>query len=169
MKTYESLVSAYLAEPGPGSLNPLRDAVRSAPNFDPDLAFDRTVDPLLAGGRYAEAVTALRKLMPGGIFSPGAHARLADALRHTGQTQLAEREKTLAKAAIVSIVSSGDCSVERPWSVMRVRDEYDVLSSMKRTPLRQELIEDGGRHLDHHVCADGSEVYFDVTDLFGGA
>ncbi|WP_109509749.1 DUF4919 domain-containing protein [Nocardioides speluncae] len=166
MRTYEDLVTAYLSEPGPATLSALRRAVRSAPNFSADLTFDRTVDPLLASGRYAEAVTALRELMPGGLFSPGVHTRLASALRHTGQTQVAARESTLARAAVASIVSTGDGSAERPWSVLRVRDEYDVLSSMKKTPARQELVRDGARYLDHHICADGSDVYFDVTELF---
>jgi hypothetical protein len=164
--TYQDLLSAYLSDPGPATLDALRRAVRSAPNFRSDLTLDRTVDPLMARGAYDEAIDALRGLMPGAIFSPGVHARLSEALSHTGHQQAADREAVLAKAAIRSILSTGDGTAERPWSVLRVSDEYDVLRSKRKKPRQQEVVEAGDRHLDHHVCDDGSSLYFDVTNLF---
>jgi hypothetical protein len=164
--TYRYLLSAYLSDPGPATLDALRRAVRSAPNFHSDLTLDRTVDPLIERGAYDEAIDTLRGLMPAAIFSPGVHARLSEALSHAGDQQAADREAVLAKAAIRSILSTGDGTAQRPWSVLRVSDEYDVLRSKRTKPRQQEVVQEGDRRLDHHVCDDGSDVYFDVTDLF---
>jgi len=166
VNSYADLVAAYLSDPKPETLAELRDAVRSAPNFRSDLTLDRTVDPLMTSGAYDEAISTLLDLMPGGIFSPAVHAALADAYAHSGRQEAADRETSLAKAALRSIASTGDGSAEHPWTVLRISDEYDVLRSMKKRPGRQEVIEESGRYLDHHVCEDGSEVYFDVTELF---
>ncbi len=164
--TYRELVAAYLADPGPTTLDALRSAVRSAPNFRSDLSLDRTVEPLIARQAYDEAIAALRDLMPGAIFSPLVHARLADALGHSGQQQAADHEWSLSRAAIGSILATGDGTAERPWSVLRISDEYDVLRSMHKRSRRQEVQQIGSRYLDHHLCDDDSEVYFDVTALF---
>jgi hypothetical protein len=33
-------------------------------------------------------------------------------------------------------------------------------------PSQQEVVQEGDRRLDHHVCDDGSDAFFDVTELF---
>lgn len=164
--TTHDLADAYLADPSPAALAELRAAVRSAPNFTTDLVVGELVAPLMESGAYDEAITALRALMPGATFSPSAHAALAEALTGSGRPDAAEREVTLARAALRSILSTGDGSVERPWSVLRVSDEYDVLRSLRKRPREQTVVQVAGRHLDRHVLADGSEVHFDVTALF---
>ncbi len=167
MTTYRDLVSAYLADPGPATLDALRTAVRSAPNFTPDLDLGRTVAPLFESGAYDDAITAVEDTMPGAIFSPSAHALLARAFAGTGNRPAAERERSVAEAALRSILSTGDGTAERPWSVLRVSDEYDVLASLRRTRLRQTLVQHAGRSVDVLVCDDGSELHFDVTGLVG--
>jgi hypothetical protein len=166
MTSYSDLLTAYLSDPGAETLAALRSAVRSAPNFRSDLTLDRSVDPLIASGAYDEAIATLQDLLPGGIFSPGVHAALAEAYARTGRQDAADHETTLARAALRSIASTGDGTAERPWTVLRISDEYDVLRSMKKRPRRHEVVQDGARYLDHHLCDDGSEAYFDVTDLF---
>ena len=166
MTTYEDLVAGYLADPTPSTLAELRRAIRSAPNFQQDLTVEEIVHPLMERGTYDEAVTAVQDLMPGAMFSPSAHAALAGALTRTGQQEAADRELALARAAARSILSTGDGTAQRPWSVLRISDEYDVLRSLRRRPREQTVVQDGDRYLDRHVCEDGGEVYFDVTDLF---
>ncbi|WP_193609018.1 DUF4919 domain-containing protein [Nocardioides lijunqiniae] len=164
--TYGALVATYLAEPTPATLAALRSAVRSAPGFTPDLAADALARPLLDRGAYGEAVTALSALMPGAMLSPSAHTVLAEALTGAGRTDAARREESLARAALSSILSTGDGTAARPWSVLRVSDEYDVLSALGKRSRRQSVDRVGSRHLDRHECEDGSELVFDVTGLF---
>lgn len=166
MTTHGDLIAGYLADPTPASLAELRRAVRSARNFQPDLAVEEVIHPLMEQGSYDAAVTALQNLMPGAMFSPSVHAALAEALTGAGRRDAARRELSLARAAIRSILSTGDGTVERPWSVLRVSDEYDVLRALEKAPRQQSVDRHGDRYLDHHACADGSDVYFDVTALF---
>lgn len=163
--TYADLVDGYLAEPTPDSLGALRRAVRAAPGFDPDLGVRTHARALLRDGKDAEAVTALEESMPGSLFSPSAHAMLANALRRTGRDDAAARHARLSRAALDSILSTGDGSRERPWSVLRISDEYDVVDSLGDRPRRQALLRDGLRTLDRIECQDGRVVHFDVTGV----
>ena len=163
--TYADLVDDYLAEPTDDSLEALRRAVRAAPGFDPDLGILTHARALLRDGEDAEAVTVLEASMPGSLFSPAAHAMLATALRRTGRDDAAARHARLSRAALDSILSTGDGSRERPWSVLRISDEYDVVDSLGNRPLSQALLRDGLRRLDRIECQDGRVVHFDVTQV----
>lgn len=155
MTTVGDLVDRYLADPTPAALADVRRMVRAQPSFDPGLVVGE-----VAG------LEALQRLMPGALLSPAAHAALAHALARTGRPDAAARERRLAEASLAGILATGDGSRERPWSVLRVSDEYDVLRSLRRRSVEQSVERDGRRHLDHHVCDDGSDVWFDVTELF---
>lgn len=167
--TLGDLVERYLADPTPAALDGLRRVVRAAPTFDPGLSVHEVVGPLLARGAYAEAVAAVQSRMPGALLSPSAHAALATALDRTGRPAEAARERRLAEAATAGLLATGDGTRARPWSVLRVGDEYDVLRAIRRRSREQSVLSDGARLLDRHVCADGHEVFFDVTFLLPAA
>lgn len=164
--TLGDLLERYLADPTPAALDEVRRVVRAAPTFDPGLTIGEVVGPLLARGAYAEAVGAVQGRMPGALLSPSAHAALATALDGVGRPEEAARERRLAAAAVAGLLATGDGTRARPWSVLRVGDEYDVLRALRRRPREQSVLEDGARLLDRHVCDDGREVFFDVTSLF---
>lgn len=153
--TVGDLVGRYLDDPTPATLAEVRRAVRAHPTFDPGLVIDPDA-----------GLDELRGLMPGALLSPAAHAALARALAGAGHREQAARERALAETALASIVTTGDGTRERPWSVLRVSDEYDVLRALGRRPVDQSVHRDGPRTLDRHACDDGSEVWFDVTALF---
>lgn len=155
MTTVGDLVGRYLEERSPAALADVRRAVRASRSFDPGLVVSE-----------ADGLEALQRLMPGALLSPAAHAALADALARSGRREEAARERLLAEASLAGILATGDGTRERPWSVLRVSDEYDVLRSLRRRSVQQSVERDGRRHLDHHVCDDGSEAWFDVTELF---
>ncbi|GAB3198541.1 hypothetical protein GCM10027062_12950 [Nocardioides hungaricus] len=143
----------------------LREAVRSARNYAPDLDVERDVHPLLARGAHAEVVALVSGLMPGAYLSPSAHTILAAAHEALGAADLARREQRVARMALASILDSGDGTAERPWRVLRVSDEYDVLRSQGRRSVEQRFLTRDGIDLDRHRCADGSEAWFDVSLL----
>lgn len=161
--TYADLVDRYLAEPGPGTLAALRSAVRASATFDPDLDLGRITR--LLDGEPEAAARALAAMMPGALLSPAAHAGLALALDRLGRAPEATRQRTLARAAVLGILATGDGTRARPWTVLRVSDEYDVLRSLGRRPVSQELVGGAGRELDRIACADGSEAWFDASGL----
>ena len=146
-------------------LTRVREQVRRARNWTPDLDVERDVHPLLARGAHAEVVDLVHGLMPGAFLSPSAHTILAAAHEALGEHDLARREQRLARQALAAILDSGDGSVDRPWQVLRVSDEYDVLRSQGRRSVEQRLVTRDGVDLDHHRCEDGSEAWFDVSLL----
>jgi len=163
--TYADLIDAWLADPTPESLEALRHAVRLAPGFDPDLRVRTEATALLRAGRHDDTVTVLEASMPGSLFSPAAHAMLATALRHVGRADDARRHGRLARAARDSILSTGDGSLERPWSVLRISDEYDVVDSLGTRPVSQAVLHEGIRMIDRLDCQDGRALHFDATSV----
>ena len=148
-----------------GDLAALRDAVRRSPGFDPGLDVVHAVAPALARADHAEAASVVQRLMPGAFFSPSAHAALAAAHAGLGDDARARAERGLQVLAIESIRSTGDGTRERPWSVLRISDQYDLLRADHRTSRQQSLVAAAGGSLDRHVCDDGSEAWFDVSRL----
>lgn len=167
MTTYADLVDAHLADPTPETLGRLRDAVRAAPGFDPELRVRERATQLLAAGDHEGAVQAMEASMPGSLFSPAAHAILATAFTRAGRSADAARHALLARAAVDSILSTGDGTAERPWSVLRISDEYDVVDSLGARPAGQSLLADGPRRIDRIACRDGRAFHFDVTGVPG--
>ncbi|TQL67697.1 uncharacterized protein DUF4919 [Nocardioides albertanoniae] len=165
-KTYGDLLTAYLDDPSSTTLSPLRRAIRSAPGFTPDLDLD-DAHRLVDEGAYDSALSQLRGLLPGALFSPSYHSLLAQIFEAIGKSDDAAREQQFARAAVTSIRSTGDGSFERPWSVLRINDEYDMLRTMDKTSARQSLLQHGERKIDRHESTDGGVFHFDATELVG--
>ena len=165
--TVADLAVAYAASRSADDLARLRDAVRRSPGFDPGLDVVGAVSPLFARGAHAEVVDRVQDLMPGAFLSPAAHAALAAAHLALGDQARAQAERRAQALALDSIRSTGDGTRERPWSVLRIGDEYDVLRAERRVSREQTLVEAGGRSLDRHVCDDGSEAWFEAPRLVG--
>lgn len=169
MTTYGDLVAAHLSDPTPESLDALRAAVRAAPGFDPELRVRERAEELLGAGDPVGAVQAVEATMPGSLFSPRAHALLAAGFERSERGADASRHARLARASLDSILSTGDGTRERPWSVLRISDEYDVVASLGTRPSDQSLVRDGQRTIDVLTCADGRQLHFDVSRVPGAA
>lgn len=165
MATYAELLDVYLREPNPESLRALREAILEAPNFRPDLEITEMIAPMMSVGDYAGAIAAVHGLMPGAIFSPSAHAALADAQRGLGNLEQAQRESILAQSALDSIISTGEGTESEPWSVMRTSDAYDVVLASGKTPRSQVAV---GK-LDRIVCTDSTVWFFDTSNDYARA
>ena len=168
-RTLTDLAVAYAESRSVDDLVRLRQAIRTSPGFDPGLDVLGSVAPLFAKGAHDEVLALVRGLMPGAFFAPSAHAALGAAHEALGDATRARRERRTQVLALDSILSTGDGTREHPWSVLRISDEYDVLGSQRRASSTQMLIVDGDRSLDRHVCADGTEAWFDVTGLVSTA
>ena len=159
------LVTRYLTEQTPANLTALRHAVRSSGSFDPDVDL-RGVIPLLEAGRHREALDAVHAKMPGAALNPLAHRLLAAAHEALGDDDAARREATLHTLSVSSVLATGDGTQERPWSVLRVADEYDILRTRKVRIGSQSTRREEGRVLDRHESPDGQVTWF-VLDPAG--
>ena len=84
-----------------------------------------------------------------------------------GKENEATFEKALAHQLIKSILATGKGTKKRPYAVMRISDEMDVLSALRKQAGPQFLMMGNNRVLDLLQCSDGSDVYFDITLMFG--
>ena len=71
---------------------------------------------------------------------------------------------------IVADNASGDGSLERPYQVARVADEYALLRHLKKSWDRQTMLQRDGRVVDALECSDGASLHFQLpqADLLTG-
>jgi hypothetical protein len=83
--------------------------------------------------------------------------------KRRGDERSAMVEARLAFACIQGLMATGDGTKDKPYVVVRVRDEYELLEHLEKRPARQTLLRDGERQLDCFELDDGSELYFDIS------
>jgi hypothetical protein len=115
--------------------------------------------------RYEEVRAGLRDAMPNLLLSPRAHMLAALAARHLGDEQSSEMEGFIFNCCMEGILGSGDGTESAPYLVLRVSDEYDVLMHLSKTMRQQALIEREEKSFDVLTCEDGTELWFDITDM----
>lgn len=164
-----ALAAAYADQGDDASLRQLRRTVLDSPSYDPGLDLLGEARALAARDDHSGILTLVRSRMPGAFFSPSAHGLMAAAFSALGDERRADGEQRTARLAMASIIRTGDGTAQRPWSVLRISDEYDVLRRRRRTSQRQTKVTHDGKHLDRHQLDDGSEAWFDVSLFFGGA
>jgi hypothetical protein len=154
----DRLVGRLAATPGRASYDAVRDAVVEVPGLVREVV-PTELARLLDGDDPATAVRGLEPLMPGALLSPAAHAALASALDRVGRREDAATHRSLARSALRGMLGSGRGTRDRPWRVLRVSDEYDVLRYLGRRPRGQDLVEEDGVELDR-IATDGDDAWF---------
>lgn len=163
----QDLLRAFLSEPGAESFEPLRTAVLEDPSYAPYSQDLSQADEALAQDQLSRAEQLLHEGMPNLVLSANAHVMLSWIAHQRGEEDAAATEGFLARICVEAILSTGEGTLSRPYRVLRVEDEYDVLRYLQRRPKGQRLVEDGGRKLDCITCTDGAELWFDVSDPHG--
>ncbi len=157
----------YLQDPSPEGFLQLRDEVAASPPYAPYTSKYKAVAfPLLESGEFEEAKNHLISMMPSYFLNPGIHKYTAYALQKLGAETSARFEYSLAALFLRGILSTGDGSKERPYLVLYIEDEYDVLGDMKKKLRKQALVKIEGRYCDCLDCEDGSQIWFDITTPF---
>jgi hypothetical protein len=121
----------------------------------------------LCGGEPQAAIDLFWRSFPNLLISPLAHFILSQAYLDLKREDEAEGEKAMGHLILKSILSTGKGTRKKPYAVMRVEDEKDVLSVLKKQASSQFLVRDKSRVFDLLRCSDGTEVYFDITLMFG--
>jgi hypothetical protein len=162
------LFLAFLKEPTAENFRTVRDLVVNAPNYD---GYGGGLDQMRDAynqKRFDDLRTAFGEAQPNLLLSPEAHFLLSLAARELGDAEGAEFEKFVCFRCIDGIRTTGEGTQEKPYLVLRTSDEYDVLNALGKQLQSQALVHgENGRSYDKMTLADGSEVWFDITDLFG--
>jgi hypothetical protein len=158
-------LAAFVEQPCKATFLAARDAVlRHSPL--PLLAAELAdLDRLLEEQEHEALLVRLDALPPSKVLSPRVHflaAEAADALRQAADVEL---ERSLFVLTLQGLLATGDGTPGNPYIVCHPTDEHDILAALGHEPAGQSLVEQNGRLCDVLLCADGREVWFDVTDL----
>jgi hypothetical protein len=157
----------YLKKPSVEIFLAVRQKVAESDSYAP---YSNELDVLVAAlgaGHPQAAIDLFWRSFPNLLLSPLAHLILSQAYQDLKRENEAEGEKAMGRLIMKSILATGKGTKKRPYAVMRVEDERDVLSVLKKQAGTQFLMKDKSRVFDLLQCSDGSEVYFDITMMYG--
>ena len=157
----------FLKKPSTEDFQSLRQQVAASDRYAP---YSNELDILVAAlgaGHPQAAIDLFWRSFPNLLLSPLAHFILSQAYQDLKRENEAEGEKAMGRLILKSILATGKGTKKRPYAVMRVEDERDVLSVLKKQAGAQFLMKDKSRVFDLLQCSDGSEVYFDITMMYG--
>ena len=157
----------FLKKPSVDGFEILRQQVAASDRYAP---YSNELDMLMAAlcaGEPQSAIDLFWRSFPNLLLSPLAHLMLSQAYLDLKKENEAEGEKAMGRLIMKSILATGKGTKKRPYAVMRVEDERDVLSVLKKQAGTQFLMKDKSRVFDLLQCSDGSEVYFDITMMYG--
>jgi hypothetical protein len=121
---------------------------------------------LLEAGEYREVLDRIDLLPPSKILSPRIHFLAAEAAEGLGDVKTGELERFLFVLCLKALLATGDGTEAAPYSVCHATDEHDLLEAGGFEPAAQCLVPRDGLLCDVITCADGRQVWFDVTALF---
>jgi hypothetical protein len=164
--TLEERFSRFVMKPSFQRYCEVRQLVLTAPDYDPYFLLLETIGASLDEGDFRAVLAACDALGPSCCLSPRIHVLAGISAEETGDLVRARREKRLAQACLRALRQSGDGTAEHPFLVTFLSDEYDLLRSLQAAAVvGQQLIETGAGQCDLICCEDGTEYWFDVTDL----
>ena len=158
---------AFLNKPSVDGFVILRQQVAASERYAP---YSNELDMLMAAlcaGEPQTAIDLFWRSFPNLLLSPLAHFILSQAYLDLKREDEAEGEKAMGRLILKSILATGKGTKKKPYAVMRVEDERDVMSVLKKQAGAQFLMTDKSRVFDLLQCSDGSEVYFDITLMYG--
>ena len=159
----------YLKKPSVEIFLAVRQKVAESDRY---LPYSNELDVLaanLCAGEPQSAIEYFWQTFPSLLLSPSAHMMLSKAYLDLKKENEAEGEKAMGRLILKSILATGKGTKKKPYAVMRVEDERAVLAALRKQPGPQFLMMGNNRVLDLLQCSDGSEVYFDITLMFGRA
>lgn len=156
---YRELVAQAKAGTDPVDWTDLRYSAVEQPGYDPDgLDPEHTaMEKAVAAGDWPSALDHATHVIDNNFIDAGAHVVAAAANRALGHTIEEQREIAIASGLFRSIRTGDGLSYAGAFTVIAVREEYDLLRVMHRKLVKQSLNSQGGHMYD----------VLDTTDLAG--
>ena len=157
-------------EPSVENLHAARNTLSQSPGFSP---YSKDIYAMMVlnktSGDPNKIINIYLNSLPNLVLSPSAHRIVGAAFAAIGEEKHADFEKKVNHILLNSLLSSGDGSMLKPYAVMRIIDEHDILEAIGKEKQEQELVRDkeNNRVLDLLTCKDGSKVYFDISLFYG--
>lgn len=154
----------FIETPSKETFLAVRETILTSPSYQPYSTELAGLHGLINESDWKAIIDSSKEMLPNFLLSPGYHMAIAKAYKELDKDEGFQAELVITRQCINGIKMTGEGTREQPWLVLRTSDEYDLLGEMGKKSKQQALVEDGGRKLDHQLCEDGTEYYFDVTD-----
>lgn len=147
----------------------VRELIVADTRFDPYAEDLERIQAWFAADDFAAAIDGCEACQPLWCLSPRLHFFRGVSAAELGQRRLADEERSVMQACLQGLVATGEGSVDKPFRVTYLSDEYDLLRSLGSDVRSQQLVESDHGCCDVLTCHDGTEYWFDVTDLLSAA
>lgn len=161
ISVFLEVASAFLCDPSQQAHEVLKALISQSKNYDPDWSVGRVGQAAIASGQFEGLLRAINSVLPGVFLNPSAHFWLAKAYEGLGDQAGKERELAIAELVTASLLGSGDGTEDRPYRVLMIQDEYDILSALREAPNGTELVRANDRMCDVIHC-DERRYWFEL-------
>ncbi|MEM9248578.1 MAG: hypothetical protein AAGB05_07755 [Pseudomonadota bacterium] len=156
--------SDFLEMPNADSFRALRSAIITAPDYDMFSDGLSKLETLVTEGAHAAVPALVPELMPTWLLSARVHFLLSQSAEARGEADRARNEQRMAEACMIGLRATGDGTPEAPFEPVLPSDEYDLADLLDRKVISQRREDRSGRAYDVLECAEGPELWFDITD-----
>ena len=163
--TVRSALDAYMDIHSPENFVRLQVAVAVSAEYHPYTNYMTEVDLLMKQENFDKAMNFLVLQMPNRVLNPGIHKLLSFIQHKRGDKEAAHTEYTLAMLFLEGLLSTGSGTEEKPYVVLHVEDEHDILEHLGQSHKSVTLVRKGEAAYDKVVSGHDTVVWFDVTAL----
>lgn len=158
------LIFDFLHNPTDESYNVLRQAVLGSPSYQPASEVLYRFSDAVRAGELDEAEQHRKVLFPTFLLSPRAHLDYGQLLSLQGDEKGEGMEHFFARLLGEFLMRSGDGSLQRPFQISCVDDEYFVLHRLSARTKGQSLRWFQGQLLEIQHTRTG-DVHFNIHPL----
>lgn len=160
-------LQTFLERPTAQNYRCVRRIILSETGSSTDLPDFSALAQLCQQGRFEQVRDHIDALLPAWSLSPRVHFYATWAARELDDHEDAHLETFLYETCLQGMLATGNGSRQRPYLITHQADQYDLLAARKLEPCSQTLVETGSLRFDVITCQDGTDIWFDVTDLVG--
>ena len=142
----------------------MREWIYNHENYSPYNLNVEKIEKLYLDEKYKEVFELYGQDWLNLLLSPRVHMILSNIFKMISDKEKTEFHQAAAYILIDLITKCGDGSAELPYKVLRISDEYDVLSALQEEKESQKLFLDEGRAYDVIYTLSGKAFYFDITE-----
>lgn len=155
----------FYESPTPEQFRQLQQFVMSDDEYDPAALPLVQLGALFDDGRFDELASELDQLPQTWWLSPRFHFLAGIAAHELGDGSQSERRREAMQSCLKGLLTTGEGTHKQPFRVTYLTDEYDLMRVLGGDVRNQQVVGVGERNLDVITRHDGSEVWFDVTEL----
>lgn len=141
----------------------IRKEIVALDGYDPYSDDIDQLNELLDAEKFEEA---LQYNNANTLLSARCHLLKSFALKQLGNDKDAQSENIIAHQILEGMAASGDGTLEKPYMVLRISDERDLMMYLDEEFTSQSLSNRNGMMLDVLTTVSGKQIHFNITDCF---